>query len=218
MKKYFDKINPTLKEYIEESVFPQYEKNEKAHDINHINYVIRRSFELIKQNNLDVNENYVFTIAAYHDIGHHIDSKKHELISAEMMYKDKKLKDFFTETEIMIIKEAIEDHRASSNHEPRSVYGKIVSSADRNNTVEQCLERSFYYGKKLDPNATEQELYKRAFFHLNEKFGENGYAKFFLKDCEYEKFLKEIRKILKDEKRFCEIQKDYIKKLESKEK
>ena len=134
-----------------------------------------------------------------------------------VMYKDEKLKKFFSEEERKIIKEAIEDHRASSDHEPRSIYGKIVSSADRNNTVEQCLERSYYYGKKLDPNASETDLYKRAFFHLNEKFGENGYAKFFLKDSEYEQFLLDIRKILKDEKEFCEIQANYIKKLEKRE-
>ena len=217
MEIYSDKINQKLKEYIENNIFPQYEKNEKAHDIKHINYVIKRSFDLVKQNDLNVNENLVFVIASYHDIGHYIDSKKHELVSAEIMYQDEKLKEFFSNEEIVIIKEAIEDHRASSEHEPRSIYGKIVSSADRNNTVEQCLERSYYYGKKLDPNATEMDLYKRAFFHLNQKFGENGYAKFFLKDAEYEEFLYEIRKILKDEKEFCEIQKNYIKKLENRE-
>ena len=217
MESYMVKINPKSKEYIEKNIFPVYNKNEKAHDINHINYVIRRSFELIKQNNLNVNIDIVFAIAAYHDIGHYIDSKKHEIISADMMYKDESLKDFFTNEERLIIKEAIEDHRASSDHEPRSIYGKIVSSADRNNTVEQCLERSYYYGKKLDPSATELELHKRAFFHLNQKFGENGYAKFFLKDSEYESFLTNIRKILQDEKEFCEIQANYIKKLEKRE-
>ncbi len=214
MEKYSDKINQILKKYIENNIFPQYEKNEKAHDIRHINYVIKRSFELLEQNDLNVNEDFVFVIASYHDIGHYIDPKKHELVSAEIMYQDEKLKEFFSDEERIIIKEAIEDHRASSDHEPRSIYGRIVSSADRNNTVEQCLERSYYYGKRLDPNATDIELYKRAFFHLNEKFGERGYAKFFLKDSEYEGFLTKIRKILKDEKEFCEIQANYIKKLE----
>lgn len=210
-------VNLKLKKYVEEKIFPVYNKNEKAHDINHINYVIRRSFELIKQNNLNVNTDIVFAIAAYHDIGHYIDSKKHELVSADMMYKDENLKKYFSNEERIIIKEAIEDHRASSDHEPRSIYGKLVSSADRNNTVEQCLERSYYYGKKLDPSATELELHKRAFKHLNLKFGQNGYAKFFLNDSEYESFLTNIRKILKDEKEFCKIQANYIKKIENKE-
>jgi len=206
-------IDTALKEHIEGHVFPQYIKNEKGHDIKHIDYVIRRSFELIEQNELDVNKNIVYVVAAYHDIGHYIDRKRHEIISAEIMSKDKKLKDFFSEEELLIIKEAIEDHRASTDHEPRSIYGKIVSSADRNNTVEQCLERSYYYGKKVNPEFTERELYERAFEHLNLKFGINGYAKFYLKDLEYKKFLKNIREILQDKEEFCKIQEKYIKSL-----
>ena len=209
-------IDSNLKEYIEKSVLPQYNKNEKAHSIKHIEYVIRRSFELIKQNELEVNNNIVYVVAAYHDIGHYIDPKRHEIISAEIMSKDEKLKHFFSEEEIVLIKEAIEDHRASADHEPRSIYGKIVSSADRNNTVEACLERSYYYGKRLRPEATDRELYERAFEHLNLKFGVNGYAKFFLKDVEYEKFLEDIRMILKDKEEFCKIQEEHIKKLEGK--
>lgn len=209
-------VDNHLKKYIEKFVLPEYDKNEKAHGIDHINYVIRRSFDLIEQNELNVDVNMVYVIAAYHDIGHHINSKKHEKVSANIMSKDKNLKNFFYDKELAIIKEAIEDHRASSTHEPRSIYGKIVSSADRNNTVEQCLERSYYYGKNLEPNATDKELYKRAFKHLNLKFGINGYAKFYLKDKEYEKFLTDIREILKNEEEFCKIQEEYIKKLESK--
>ena len=81
-------INVSLKNYIEQSLLPQYSKNEKAHNLEHIQYVIRRSFELAKQNNLNINENIVYVVAAYHDIGHHIDPKKHEIISAEIMMKD----------------------------------------------------------------------------------------------------------------------------------
>ena len=216
MGKDINLIDSKLKKYVEENLIPQYNKNEKAHSIEHIKYVIRRSFELIEQNELDVDNDIVYVVAAYHDIGHHIDPKKHEIVSAEMMAKDENLKNFFSEEELLIIKEAIEDHRASSEHMPRSIYGKIVSSADRNNTVEQCLERSYYYGKRLDPNATDRELYERAFYHLNLKFGVNGYAKFFLRDREYEKFLEDIREVLKDKETFCKMQEEYIRKLEEK--
>lgn len=50
----------------------------------------------------------------------YIDSAKHEIISAQIFMEDKKIKDWFTDDERKIIKEAIEDHRASSNHKPRS--------------------------------------------------------------------------------------------------
>ena len=132
-------VNPKLKEYIEKNIFPLYQRNEKGHDITHIQYVIERSFELVEQNELAVDLDMVYAIAAYHDIGHYIDSKIHEIISAKIMQEDKTLLSFFNEKQLETIKQAIEDHRASSDHEPRSIYGKIVSSADRNDTVEKCL-------------------------------------------------------------------------------
>ena len=207
-------INSDLKDYIEKNIFPQYSKNEPAHNIAHISYVINRSFKFACTLK-NINYNMVYTIAAYHDIGHHIDSKKHEIISGEIMSKDENLKRFFSEEELKIIKEAIEDHRASAENEPRSIYGKIVSTADRNNTVEACFRRSYTYGKKLEPNLNDEELFERAYKHLKLKFGENGYAKFFFKDEEYEKFLKEIRKLLLDKEKFIDTQRIYINKLKN---
>lgn len=206
-------INNELKEYIENNIFPEYNKNEVGHGIEHIKDVINRSFELVEQNNLDVNLDMVYTIAAYHDIGHFIDSKTHEIISAEIMFKDKNLTRFFSEDELIIIKEAIEDHRASSKKEPRSIYGKIVSSADRNISVEACLSRTYTYGKKLNPLSSDEELFSRAYEALLKKFGKDGYAKFYFKDKKYEDFLDEIRLLLGNKENFCNIQREYIKQL-----
>ena len=206
-------MNKDLIKYTEENIFPEYSKNESGHGIDHIKYVIKRSFDIVSQNKLDVNLDMVYIIAAYHDIGHHIDSKNHEKVSAEIMSKDKELERFFNDEELKIIKEAIEDHRASSDHEPRSIYGRIVSSADRNNTVEDCLRRTYTYGLKLDPKSSDEELFERAYNVLLNKFGENGYAKFFFKDKEYEQFLKDIRKLLKNKEKYIETQREYIMKL-----
>ena len=208
------KINDEIQKHIENNVFPEYQKNEPAHNLSHIKYVIDRSFKFA-QTVPNINYDIVYVIAAYHDIGHHIDPKKHELVSAEIMQKDQELKKFFSEDELKTIKEAIEDHRASSDHEPRSIYGKIVSTADRNNSVNSCLERSYFYGKKLHPEYSDDELFNRAYGHLKQKFGENGYAKFFFKDEEYEKFLTDIRKLLSNKEKFIEAQRTYIEKLKN---
>ena len=88
-------INDDLKDYIEKNIFPEYSKNEPAHNIDHIKYVINRSFKFA-YTLPNINYNMVYTIAAYHDIGHHIDSKKHEIISGEIMSKDENLKKFFS--------------------------------------------------------------------------------------------------------------------------
>ena len=209
------KINNKLKQYIEENVFPEYKKNDQGHDLEHIKYVINRSIKFA-DTIPDINYDIVYTVASYHDIGHHINPKLHEIISAEIMYKDDNLKEYFSDAERLIIKEAIEDHRASSDHEPRSIYGKIVSTADRNNTVEACLRRSYTYGKRLEPTATDEELFERAHKHLNLKFGEDGYAKFFFKDEEYENFLHDIRELLADKSNFIKTQRDYINELKLK--
>ena len=205
-------INKDLKEYIETYIFPSYEKNDEAHNLEHIKYVIDRSLKFaskIENINLDM----VYVIASYHDIGHYINPKKHEIISGEIMFNDKNLKKFFSDEELTLIKEAIEDHRASVDHEPRSIYGKIVSTADRNTTVESCLKSTYTYEKKLYPDESDAQLFDRAFYYLNIKFGENGYAKFFFKDEEYEQFLKDIRKLLSDKNNYIETQRNYINKL-----
>lgn len=169
-------INEDLVNYIENEVFPIYNKNEEGHGIKHIRIVIKRSLEIAKKQ--DVNLDMVYTIAAYHDLGHHIDRKTHEIISAQMFIEDNKIKKWFTEEQINTIKEAIEDHRASSNHEPRSIYGKIVSTADRTIIdIDETIKRSYSYGKRNYVGLSEEEQIERVYQHLNEKYGEGGYAK-----------------------------------------
>lgn len=211
------KVNKNLQQYIEENIFPIYEKNDLSHNLDHIKYVINRSLNFANEVD-NINYNMVYTIAAYHDIGHHIDDKNHEKISAEILLSDKNLRDFFTEDEINIMSEAVYDHRSSLIGEPRSIYGKIVSSADRNNTVEACLRRTYTYGKKLDPNATDEELFLKAYDVLTKKFGENGYAKFYFKDSVYEEFLHELRTLLSNKENYLKTQKQYINKLKQEKK
>ena len=75
-----------LKDYIENNIFKEYSKNEEAHGLNHIKFVIKRSLDLSKDKDLDIN--MIYTIAAYHDIGHHIDAKNHEAVSAKILLED----------------------------------------------------------------------------------------------------------------------------------
>ena len=130
------------------------------------------------------------------------------------MENDKFIRTFFTDNEIIQIKETIEDQRANLKREPRNIYGKILSSASRNSSVEQCLERSYKYGKKKKPNATDNELFEGAYDALLKKFGKEGYAKFYFKDTKYEQFLNDIRELLKDKNKFIEAQKKQVSKMD----
>lgn len=205
-------INVELVRYIENDIFPLYERNEEGHGIKHIKTVIKRSLELAK--NYDVSLDMVYTIASYHDLGHYIDRKTHEIISAEIFMKDEKVKQWFTEEQINTIKEAIEDHRASSDHKPRSIYGMIVSTADRTIIdIDNTIKRSYSYGKRNYEGLTEEEQIERVYQHLTEKYGENGYAKIYLEDKEYDEAIKKLRQALSNKDEFIKRAKKVISKI-----
>lgn len=196
-------INKKLQYYIEKNIFPIYKKNDLGHNLEHIKYVINRSLRFATEVD-GINYDMIYTIAAYHDVGHHLDAKNHEKISAEMLITDNKLKDFFTEEQIEIMYEAVYDHRASLEGEPRSVYGKIVSSADRNTLVDVSLRRTYTYRIEHNPEETLDEIIEESRQHLRNKFGKKGYAteKMFFEDLEYQKFLEDISELTEDKEKF----------------
>lgn len=204
------KVNKDLKNYIENNIFPSYIKNDSGHNLDHIKYVIDRSMKFASTVD-DINFDMVYTIAAYHDIGHYIDAKNHEKISAEMLLNDDNLKDFFDDEQIKTMSEAVYDHRASMEGEPRSIYGKIVSSADRNTLVEVPLRRTYAYRLAHNPELTIEQIIEESRQHIINKFGQNGYAteKMYFEDPDYEKFLEEISLLAENEsefkKRYCEV-------------
>ena len=194
-------MNKGLIDYIQNNILPEYSKNDSGHGIEHIQYVINRCFKFAEQfDNIDFD--MLYTIAAFHDIGHHIDKKNHEIVSAKIFYDNDDMKRFFTEKQRTIIKEGIEDHRASSDSVPRSDYGKIISSADRSTDVNEFLKRTHSYTLKHTPESTLEEMLERAYNHTKEKYGNNGYAKNYVIDEEYNVFRNQINELLNDKKKF----------------
>ena len=196
-------INDDLKKYIDEIVNYHYNLNDKGHGIEHAKYVIDRSLKFADEID-DINYEMVYVVAAYHDVAHHIDAKNHEVLSAQMLKEDEKLKTFFTDEQIQIMSEAVEDHRSSLETDPRSVYGKIVSSADRNTSVEVTLKRCYSYNKKHSPDLNESELIEQCRQFLLGKFGVNGYArnKMYFDDKEYKKYLDDITELASNNEKF----------------
>ena len=190
-----------MKNYIETKILPLYDNNDSGHGIEHIRYVTERCMRFAEQFE-KINTNMLYAIAAFHDIAHHIDKKNHELLSAKMFYENEDMKAFFSEGERLIIKEAIEDHRASANHEPRSDYGKIISSADRSTDVDDFLRRTHAYTLKHQPDCTVDEMIERAYLHTKEKYGSEGYAKHYVEDKEYNEFREKINLLLSDKNLF----------------
>lgn len=192
-------MNVKLQEYLENEIMPRNDLNDEGHNREHVNYVRRRSKKFAS--NIDgINMDMVDTIAVYHDVGHSIDAKNHEKVSASILASDKNLREFFSEEEIRVMVEAVEDHRASKNSEPRSIYGRIVSSADRNTSVDQVLKRTYSYRLKHMPDASIDEIIEESRKHAIDKFGVEGYAvdKMYFSDDEYEVFLKKIQELAGD--------------------
>lgn len=213
MESSLKKINPAIRRYIGNEILPQYQQL-KGHTNAHITDVIRRSLKIAE--NLDnINLDMVYVIAAYHDLGREIANKTHHEWSAYLLRRDEKLRKLFLPEEIEIMAEAVEDHRASSERpEPRSIYGKIVSSADRSHSVNEILARAYDYNKTLHPDYTEDELIEAVRRILRRKYSPDGYAAtkiYFLKE-EYYEFLKEVDRLTRDPEQFKKTQQEFNKK------
>lgn len=215
---YTKDVKKELKEYIEKNIFPKYEPNDKAHGIIHILEVIRRSFALNDTLKLDLDKNMVYTIAACHDVGKYINSDIHEKIAAEEFIKDENMKAFFDDEKRNVIKEAIEDHRSSKEDIPRSKYGKLISSADRNTRIEIVFIRSFFVAKAKMPEYNIEEYLDYTIKRLSKRYSEENPENMFYEDEIYRIFLKDMRQLLKNEiefkKLYCDV--NHIKSRNSK--
>ena len=202
-----NKINIDLKEYIENNIMPIYDLNDKGHNKNHIEFVLKRAFEISKD--YDINYNILYVCVCFHDIACHINRELHEILSAETAFNDKYLNNFFTDYEIIIIKEAIEDHRASSNNIPRNIYGKILSSADRKVDIKTYFVSSLFFKVTDISKVNMEEAIEKSYNHAIDKFGKNGYAtkKFYVDDKRYQKFLNDLQYLIDNKKEFYEVAK-----------
>ena len=206
---YTSDVDENLKKYIEENVFPKYELNDKGHGIIHILEVIRRSFALNDTLKLNLDKNMIYAIAACHDLGKYINSDIHEKIAADTFIKDENMKQFFTVEQRTTIKEAIEDHRSSKKDNPRTKYGELISSADRNTRIEIVFIRSFFVGQERTPDMNIEDYLDFTFHRLSKRYGEENPENMFLEDETYRVFLRDMRELLKHEKEFkdkyCEV-------------
>lgn len=189
-------VDKKLKNYIAENILFEYNLNDKGHDYNHVQYVMRRAFEMNVDEDIDYNILYV--CVSFHDIACHINRDEHEMLSAKKAFEDEFLNRIFSKEQMLIIKEAIEDHRASLEYEPRNIYGKILSSADRKVEVREYLIASISYGLKKHPKMSKEENILRSYEFAIKKFGVNGYAvnKSYVDDKKYEKYLKDIQYLI----------------------
>lgn len=197
-------VSPEVIEYVEREIIPQYQGFDKAHQEDHVRMVIEQSLKLAEHNPA-INTDMVYLIAAFHDLGlvngrenHHKDSRK--ILEANHFIKLR-----FSEEEIHIMGEAVEDHRASSDHKPRNGYGMIVAEADRFIEPETIIRRTIQYGLSHYPELDTEGHYQRTLGHLINKYGPKGYLKVWIPWSDNARRLKELHRLIADEKQIREI-------------
>lgn len=192
-------IKQNLKEFIENKIFPIYSTFDKGHDVDHITSVIQRALDLYAFLDDDsININLVYASAALHDIGIAVERKNHALHSQEYVMNCDDLKEIFNEEEILIIAQAVADHSTSKGIEPRSIYGKIVCDADKDDDLEVSLLRAYEYTKKYYPDYSEEECLENVYEQLAFKFGKEGKVKFWINSDTQEEFKKKMYELATD--------------------
>lgn len=190
-------ITQSLKNYIETDILPLYDSFDAAHQRNHVEMVIEQSKTIATD--IDVNMDMVYTIAAYHDTGLTADRKSHHLVSGKIVREDMRLRDWFREEQIEAMAQACEDHRASSDHEPRSIYGKIVAEADRFIDPDTIILRTVQYGLANYPELDKEGHWLRTLKHLHEKYAEGGYLRLWFDNSPNVARLNALREIITNE-------------------
>lgn len=187
-------MNKELKAYIESEILPRYEAYDAAHRREHIEGVIDRSLRLATHYEVDLS--MVYTIAAYHDLGLVEGRELHHISSGRMMVEDGELCRWFSPEQREVMREAIEDHRASATAPPRTIYGMIVAEADRQIVPEVVMTRTVQYGLSHYPNLTKEEHWERFVGHLREKYDYGGYLKLYIPHSDNATRLEELRQII----------------------
>lgn len=189
-------ITSALQAYIEQHIIPRYGSFDKAHNLSHVYAVIERSLALARRYNADMDMAY--TIAAYHDLGLCKGRELHHIVSGDILTADATLQQWFAPDQIATMREAVEDHRASSHHAPRSIYGCIVAEADRQIDPDITLRRTVQYGLKHLDTDNREVHYQRFCDHLQEKYAEGGYLRIWLPESDNARRLQELRNVIAD--------------------
>ena len=190
-------VSLEIMEFIERNILPKYNNFGKSHGLQHVMRVIDNSIQLAHQTGADVNIAYV--VAAYHDLGMSGPRAIHHITSGKILSSDNRLKKWFSDDQLRIMKEAVEDHRASSSHAPRSLYGKIVAEADRDLDPETVFTRAVEFGLENEPTKNKDEQWIRFQKHMNEKYSFNGYIHLWIPGSPNANNLKTIQNIISDD-------------------
>lgn len=192
-------INPEIEEFVKTEILPMYDGFDKGHQRDHIETVISQAVDLCRY--YEVDPDMVYVAAAYHDTGMCEGRKNHHMVSGRIIREDARLLQWFRTDQIETIAEAAEDHRASSESEPRTIYGKIIAEADRQIDPQNVILRTVQFGLTNYPEIDREGHWQRTLQHLQEKYAQGGYLKLWIPESPNAEKLKELRALISDTKK-----------------
>lgn len=190
-------IRESLVRFVQEEILPRYDAFDAGHRRDHAEAVIAQALELAAH--YDVDPEILYVAAAYHDLGIAEGRETHHLVSGRILRADHRLLQWLTSEGIELAAQAAEDHRASSDHAPRTLYGRIIAEADRLIDPETVIRRTVEYGLSHYPELDKAGHWQRTVAHLHEKYAEGGYLKLWIPESRNAERLAELRALIADE-------------------
>ena len=203
-KMMYPMVTASLRQYVEQEILPRYIHFDRAHRLDHIYAVMAQSMELASHYP-ELNRDMVYTIAAYHDTGVVEGRERHHLVSGRIIREDARLHEWFSTEQIETMAQAAEDHRASADLVPRSMYGRIVAEADRDIEPVNIVRRTVQFGLSHFPELDKEGHWQRTLQHLHEKYAEGGYLKLFIPFSRNGVQLQKLRALIADEARLRQV-------------
>lgn len=213
-------VRHEVTEYITREIFPRYGAD-NGHGLDHIQNVMRRSLGFARRINegeittteadfanlpaelatgkVDYDMSYV--IAAFHDLGRLKNNALHHLVSAAYLLDDDFITNAFTREQLRVMADAVMDRRASNTLDPLTIYGRIVSSADRDTDCYDILRRAYAYNRHKHPERSEADAIEYVFYKIQKKFTNPdayGAKKMYFENPEFEAMLAGFRRMVVD--------------------
>ena len=183
-----------LRLYLKNYILPIYNNFDKGHDQRHAVEVANFCVLLSKKLN-NVDPDVAYCVGLMHDVGLKNNRDFHHIESGKYIRDSNFLKMIFSKEQIKLIKEAVEDHRASNKKPPRNIYGKIVSDSDRSDglDIDIFIRRCWGYRESWQKTMSDVEIFNDIF----------GYLPIWIKKVKF--ILPETKELLKN--KFNELKK-----------
>lgn len=189
-----------ISDFLEREIVPRYDSFDAGHRRDHVHSVMHTS-QLLARYYPQVDRAMLLVAAAYHDLGLALGRERHHIESARILRADTRLRQWFDSAEINVMADAAEDHRASLDHEPRTIYGRIVAESDRQIDAQVVLRRTMQYTQAHFPGLDKEAQWERLQEHMREKYAPGGYLRLWIPESDNARRLAELRAIIADPER-----------------